>query len=497
MKTKTLTLALALAMGCAMTPAFAEQELALKNPVQVNIENWRGKAFYEILFMNRKADGSGSGIYYNSIGLDLKAPNDVMDARFRALDADTLKKEYGVDGIIFNGPRRLVVNSITGLTVGDGGQTRVIDTVPYRSAGIFEAPDLNKAVTKELPSYQILTSKRSNTFRFNAGETVYELVTPKGAVYTMFSLSLKVDPKNTIENLPTLGKRLKKLPEGWKFRSRKLDKEMILTSVADSNPPNTIVLDELVGNYQYNAEASQQTTSAEPKVIRDGDGAKSVRFENMHQTRFIELFFGTKDPQTGKLIAPCFNTMYTSKKPPASKDTSPQVKVKNLDLEKLAKEYGVSKVMLNGPKIWMPDWVEIKMGTEREFGGMKAGWVAQLNLPESGTIEGAPWKPMQISRDSKWAWTKGSKVALLDDPEGNTWILKGFQLGLNPQQTWQEYLAKGTASYKQFPAGWKFRVKTLEQDVIEIPDNNLATIMTDELFHVWDKTGPGMTNYKP
>ena len=242
---------------------------------------------------------------------------------------------------------------------------------------------------------------------------------------------------------------------------------------------------------------AKEAPPAEPKVMRDGDSAKTVRFENMHQTRFIELFFGTKDPKTGKLVAPCFNTMYTSKKPPASKDTSPQALVKSLDLVQLAKEYGVAKVMLNGPKIWMPDWVEIKMGKERDFGGMTMGWVAQLNLPDSGTIEGAPWKPMQIARDSKWAWTKGTKVALLDDPEGNTWILKGFQLGLNPQQTWQEYLAKGPASYKQFPAGWKFRVKTLEQDVIEIPDNNLATIMTDELFHVWDKTGPGMTNYKP
>jgi hypothetical protein len=31
--------------------------------------------------------------------------------------------------------------------------------------------------------------------------------------------------------------------------------------------------------------------------------------------------------------------------------------VEGLDLEKLAKEHGVAKVMLNGPKIWMPDWV--------------------------------------------------------------------------------------------------------------------------------------------
>ena len=69
------------------------------------------------------------------------------------------------------------------------------------------------------------------------------------------SLSLKVDPKNTIENLPTLGKRLT-LQKGWNFRARKLEKEMTLTSTADSNLPNSIVLDQFEGNYQYNAGAS-------------------------------------------------------------------------------------------------------------------------------------------------------------------------------------------------------------------------------------------------
>ncbi len=242
---------------------------------------------------------------------------------------------------------------------------------------------------------------------------------------------------------------------------------------------------------------AEEKTAAEPQVLHDGDGAKTVRFENMHQVRFIELFFGTRDPKTGKLVAPCYNTMYSTKAMPASKDTSPQEQVKGLDLEKIAKEYGVTKVMLNGPKIWMPGWVEVAVGKERDFNGMTAGWVAQLNLPESGNIDGAPYEPMQIGRTSKWGWTKGTKVALLDDSKGNTWILKGFQLGLNPQQTWEEYLAKGAANYKNLPPGWKFRVTTLEKDVIEIPDNNLATIMSDELFNVWDKCGPGMTNYTP
>jgi hypothetical protein len=261
MKTMTTisvkAIALALALLGAMTPAFAEQKVTLKDPVKVEIENWRGKAFYEILFMNRQADGSGVGFYHNSLGLDLEASNEEMDARFRALDADTLMKEYGGDGVIFNGPRRLVANSITGIIAWDGGKQKVIGTVPYRILGLFETPDLDKAATGELPAYHVLTSKRTNSFKFNAGETVYELITPEGAVYTMFSLSLKIAPNNTIENLPTLGERLKKLPEGWKFRSRKLDQEMILTSTVDSEPPNTIVLDEFEGNYQFNAEASQ------------------------------------------------------------------------------------------------------------------------------------------------------------------------------------------------------------------------------------------------
>jgi hypothetical protein len=33
--------------------------------------------------------------------------------------------------------------------------------------------------------------------------------------------------------------------------------------------------------------------------------------------------------------------------------------------------------------------------------------------------------------------------------------------------------------------------------LIEVPENGVATIMPDEFFNVYDKTGPGMSNYKP
>jgi len=128
----------------------------------------------------------------------------------------------------------------------------VIGGIPFSLYGTFAAPSYDAFMTGEEPPYHVLVSKRTNSFYFNAGETVHELVTPEGAVYTMFSLSLRVDPKNTMKNLPTLAKRLK-LPAGWKYRVRKLDKDLTLTSSFDSNPPNTIVLDQFEDNYQFNA----------------------------------------------------------------------------------------------------------------------------------------------------------------------------------------------------------------------------------------------------
>ena len=40
-------------------------------------------------------------------------------------------------------------------------------------------------------------------------------------------------------------------------------------------------------------------------------------------------------------------------------------------------------------------------------------------------------------------------------------------------------------------------MKSLEKDLIEIPEGGKATIMADEFFNVYDKTGPGMSNYTP
>ena len=103
-------------------------------------------------------------------------------------------------------------------------------------------------------------------------------------------------------------------------------------------------------------------SAQESNVLADGANAKAERFDDMHKTRFIEIFLAHPDPKTGKLVAECYNTMFTRQGIPASKDTAPQSNVVGLDFGKITAEFGVTGASLNGPKIWTPDWTEIDMG---------------------------------------------------------------------------------------------------------------------------------------
>lgn len=238
---------------------------------------------------------------------------------------------------------------------------------------------------------------------------------------------------------------------------------------------------------------------AEPKpaVLSDGADAKPMRVENSHRMRFIEMYLAGIDPDTGDIIAECYGT-YANPDIPADRDSAPQAQVETIDMAQVKKEYGVLGVSMNGPKLWMPDWFEVDVGKVRKFGDMVAPWTAQLNLGKKLNVNKVtPYEPFTIARKSAVNWNKGTTIMVIDDADGNTWIMKGFELGMHPERSYDEFMAAGPAIFKKLPDGWKARIVTLEQDNLEVPENGVATIMADEFFNVYDKTGPGMSNYKP
>ena len=281
------------------------------------------------------------------------------------------------------------------------------------------------------------------------------------------------------------------------LKSRRIQRRQIVrtTKVTFSAIPLSVAL---LLSFAHQAVAESPAAPEQPAVLSDGVGAKSDRVDDVHQVRFVEIFLVDREASTGNTVAAVYNTMYTDQGIPESKDTSPQALLERIDFDQVKEQYGVLGASLNGPKLCLPDWVEIEVGAERDFNGLAAVWVAQLNMGDNASVgEIAPYSPVTIARDSGLGWNKGRKVILLDDAEGNTWIMKGFELGLEPQHTYDEFIAALPGIYQMLPEGWKVRIKTLEEDLVEIPEGGVATIMSDEFFNVYDKTGPGMTNYTP
>jgi hypothetical protein len=75
--------------------------------------------------------------------------------------------------------------------------------------------------------------------------------------------------------------------------------------------------------------------------------------------------------------------------------------------------------------------------------------------------------------------------------------MKGFQQGMKPAHTFEEFVATGASRFTKLPPGWKFRTKVLDQDLVLVPETGVAMIMPDGFFNVYDKTGPDYSNYKP
>jgi hypothetical protein len=235
------------------------------------------------------------------------------------------------------------------------------------------------------------------------------------------------------------------------------------------------------------------------KLSNDGAHTKAYHLENMNRVRYLEIFVVGGNGITGNMDANVYNTSLVPDHDAASKDTAPQTWAEGLNTDEIKKRFGSLAAAINGPKLWMLDWVDIPLGADQEFNGKKIPWCAELRIKKSELEEMGKvgYKATTIERKSKIGYNKGTTVFLIDDADGNTWIMKGFELGLKPRWTYEEFATDPGSKFTKLPAGWKFRTKVLDEDLILVPATGVATIMPDEFFNVYDKTGPGYSNYKP
>jgi hypothetical protein len=211
----------------------------------------------------------------------------------------------------------------------------------------------------------------------------------------------------------------------------------------------------------------------------------------------MEVYLIGGKPVDGVFKGECYNTT-TFNTVAGSRDSCPQALMEKLNPKKLAEEYQAGFVFLNPPRQWLLDWIDIPYGKVRDFGGLKAAWCAVADIPASvlrGGKRPPAYNPLKIARKSKFGFNKGATVHVLDDPEGNTWIQKSLTQSVSRENTLKSFGKIG--SRLKLPQGWKSRMKVLEEELILIPETGVATILSDDLFDMYDLTGKGYSTYKP
>jgi len=176
------------------------------------------------------------GTVYNTLGL-----NDCPPAIWDKITEAEMKKRFGANMVVLNGPRHSVMDAIAaggdtadGATVEAGGLTLAARaTIIHRLSSLRTKP------------YRERTIDRETRFLFKAGQPVFLLVRPDGTRYAMQSYPEKIDNSLSYADLPGLGGRLK-LPTGWRYETMTPASDLIVGAKGRA----IIVQDDLDDTYR-------------------------------------------------------------------------------------------------------------------------------------------------------------------------------------------------------------------------------------------------------
>jgi hypothetical protein len=219
---------------------------------------------------------------------------------------------------------------------------------------------------------------------------------------------------------------------------------------------------------------------------------KRISMDKMRGHRFAEvaLFTGTSEENA---VADCYNSTGVDDPTPA--------RFAALDKDKLAQEHQAIGVFLNPPRYWMFDEFRVfEAGDDQDFGGIKMTWMGVVDVASlKKAIIGGNYFAGYIHRDNSYTYNQGSEVYLLDAPGGEVFIMQSYNAHTD-QGLAAEQSPATLGSRLALPAGWKFRVKTLDRDLVVSQDKTgkLAHVMQDELLNRYQGSDGGKAfNYVP
>ncbi|QDV20516.1 hypothetical protein Pan153_51910 [Gimesia panareensis] len=152
---------------------------------------------------------------YGEKGNDIYSTSPLARANLQwwdGLDLEALAKEFGAKSVYKNGPQWWSMDEVG-----------VMASEPVKVAGtdmVFGAH--LPPGTLKIPKYTVFSPAKHQNLIWKAGKPVYQIIDSKGHIYILQGHKI---PAN---ELATLGEKFKKLPEGWKYRVKVLDEDLMM-----------------------------------------------------------------------------------------------------------------------------------------------------------------------------------------------------------------------------------------------------------------------------
>ncbi len=194
---------------------------------------------------------------------------------------------------------------------------------------------------------------------------------------------------------------------------------------------------------------------------------------------------------SGILNAAVYNTTGLNECPPDQFDP--------IELKRLKKETGAYMVWKNPRRFWVTDNLTIfLMGEPRNLEGLEFNYVANMQMPpgfKPSTGQSAfAYQPLKIRRVYKCEYLKGSAVYLLRSPDGHTWVMQTYTNHTDQNLTMLDL--PHLAAKLSLPAGWQFKMKTLDRDLI-FDTKGIANLVPDDLENMYQGCIDGVSNFDP
>jgi hypothetical protein len=163
----------------------------------------------------------------------------------------------------------------------------------------------------------------------------------------------------------------------------------------------------------------------------------------------------------------------------------PQELWETLNADDIAKDMGAVFAKLNGPRYWVLDGLGSKVAVIepvfKDFNGIQMRRIA--TIPIGADFAAGPYTIRNVNRGAVFFFDAGKTVYELVDPDGRALVMQARCIGIDPDMT-EESLAN-LGERLALPAGWSYRTRVLETELVVDTSATLATVVQDEFENTY------------